>query len=104
MGLVLRWGVYVAVGMFLVGLLLTATSGFSTLDSQGYPDLFQPTSVGQFGAGVLLLGLVVLVVTPVVRVALASVLFAERSDRTYVGLTLFVLAVLLATVVAGRYA
>jgi uncharacterized membrane protein len=101
---VLRWGVVCSVVLLLVGLILSATTGFSDLNGRGYPDLFRPTSVGQFGGGVLVWGLVVLVLTPVTRVGMASALFARRGDRTYVGLTLLVLAVLLLTVVAGRFA
>ncbi|WP_341474682.1 DUF1634 domain-containing protein [Thermus thalpophilus] len=40
-------------------------------------------------------GLYVLVLTPVTRVALATFLFATEGDWTFVGITLFVLMVLL---------
>ncbi len=47
------------------------------------------------GAGVIQLGLLVLLGTPVARVALAAYAFARQRDRLYVAVTLFVLAVLL---------
>ncbi|GLV48904.1 hypothetical protein TJA_20070 [Thermus sp. LT1-2-5] len=42
-------------------------------------------------------GLYVLVLTPVTRVALSALLFAEEGDWTFVAITLFVLTVLLLT-------
>jgi uncharacterized membrane protein len=43
------------------------------------------------------LGLLLLIATPVARVALATVAFATQHDRTYVVLTLIVLALLAAS-------
>ena len=48
---------------------------------------------GQAG-GVIALGLLLLMATPVVRVASSAVLFAWQRDYLYVGLTVFVLLVL----------
>jgi uncharacterized membrane protein len=47
------------------------------------------------GTGIIQLGLVVLLATPVARVALAAFAFAKQRDRLYVVVTLFVLGVLL---------
>lgn len=47
------------------------------------------------GTGVIQLGLLVLLATPVARVALAAYAFARQRDRLYVSVTLIVLAVLL---------
>ena len=47
------------------------------------------------GRGLIQLGLLVLVATPVARVALSLVVFAAQRDRTYVVVTLIVLALLL---------
>ncbi len=47
------------------------------------------------GRGLIQLGLLVLVATPVARVALSLVVFAVQRDRTYVVVTLIVLALLL---------
>lgn len=49
------------------------------------------------GRGVIQLGLLLLVATPVTRVLLSLVGFALQGDRTYVAVTLLVLAVLLAS-------
>ncbi len=47
------------------------------------------------GRGLIQLGLLVLVATPVARVALSLVVFAVQRDRAYVVVTLIVLALLL---------
>ena len=47
------------------------------------------------GRGLIQLGLLVLVATPVARVALSLVAFAVQRDRTYVAVTLVVLVLLL---------
>jgi uncharacterized membrane protein len=46
-------------------------------------------------AAIIQVGLVVLILTPVARVALSAIAFALERDRLYVGLTLAVLAILL---------
>jgi len=47
------------------------------------------------GSGLIQLGLLVLIATPVARVALAAYAFARQRDRLYLAVTLCVLAVLL---------
>jgi uncharacterized membrane protein len=47
------------------------------------------------GRGFIQLGLLLLIATPVARVAFSVWGFAEEKDKMYVGITLFVLAVLL---------
>ena len=48
-------------------------------------------------ATLIQLGLLLLIATPIARVALAAVAFATQRDRTYVVITLIVLAVLAAS-------
>ena len=48
-------------------------------------------------AALIQLGLLLLIATPIARVALAAVAFATQRDRTYVIITLIVLAVLAAS-------
>ena len=52
-------------------------------------------------AGLIQLGLLILLATPVARVALSLVVFALQRDRLYVAVTVVVLAVLLCSVVGG---
>jgi uncharacterized membrane protein len=46
-------------------------------------------------------GMLLLIATPVIRVALSVVFFLVQRDWLYVAITLFVLAVLLLSLVAG---
>jgi uncharacterized membrane protein len=53
------------------------------------------------GRGIIQLGLLLLIATPIARVAFSVVAFAQQRDRTYVMVTLIVLAVLLYSLVGG---
>jgi uncharacterized membrane protein len=53
------------------------------------------------GRGVIQLGLLLLLATPVARVAFSAFAFAQQGDRMYVIITLAVLAVLLYSLVGG---
>jgi uncharacterized membrane protein len=113
----LKYGLIVSTSLIVLGvaLLFARTPG-------GFPESLQqlvssnygkPTlSAGALFSGltaadpgsVLELGLIVLLATPVARVAASVVLFAEEKDRTYVAITLFVLAVLLvSTFIIGPF-
>jgi len=54
------------------------------------------------GRGLIQLGLLLLIATPVARVAFAVVAFAIQRDRLYVVVTLIVLAVLTYSLVGGQ--
>jgi len=54
------------------------------------------------GMGLIQLGLVLLLATPVARVAFSVVAFALQRDRLYVLVTLLVLTILLYSIVGGR--
>jgi uncharacterized membrane protein len=54
------------------------------------------------GRGVIQLGLVLLILTPVARVAFSAVAFSIQRDRMYVVVTLLVLAILLCSLISGQ--
>jgi uncharacterized membrane protein len=54
------------------------------------------------GRNIIQLGLLILIATPVARVAFSVVAFALERDRLYVGITLVVLAVLLFSLAGGH--
>ncbi len=54
------------------------------------------------GQAVIVLGLLLLIATPVARVAVSAVAFAKERDRTYVTITLVVLALLLVSFALGK--
>ena len=55
------------------------------------------------GRGIIQLGLLVLIATPVARVAFSVIAFARERDWTYVVLTLIVLSVLLYSLLFARF-
>lgn len=57
------------------------------------PGILRATAAGS-GRGLVQFGLLLLIATPVARVAFSVVAFLRQRDWTYVALTLFVLAVL----------
>lgn len=63
-------------------------------DLRGYHAIVRDALSGS-GRGIVQLGLLILVATPVARVAFTAVAFAVERDRTYVLVALLVLALLL---------
>src|SRR5574338_1113226 len=101
----LRVGVLLAAALVLLGgVLYLIRSGGSHPDYRrfsGVPgDLQHPARILSLALhfspeAVIQLGVLVLLATPVLRVAFSLVAFARERDRTYVGLTAVVLLVLL---------
>jgi len=54
------------------------------------------------GRGIIQLGLLLLIATPVARVAFSIAAFAMQRDRLYVVVTLMVLAILLYSLTSGQ--
>jgi uncharacterized membrane protein len=119
---VLRAGVIVSAAIVLVGILLFAArqeTGYAKVTPHHLPGIlayhrtsgpgFFPTSLASVARGaaegkpyaVICFGLLVLIATPVVRVALSVFFFLVQGDWLYVGITLFVLAVLLLSLFTG---
>jgi uncharacterized membrane protein len=104
-GTLLRVGVLLAALVVLAGavLYLMRHSGDvpdyrvfrgEPLDLRGYGAILRDAFSGS-GRGIVQLGLLILVATPVARVAFTAVAFAVERDRTYVLVALLVLALLL---------
>ena len=111
-GRLLQAGVVIAAGVTIVGVIL-----FVMQHGRTPPDLStfrgEPahlTSIGGILGGVFSLrsdsiaqlGIVLLIATPVARVAFTLVAFAVQRDRTYVAITLLVLFLLLYGLVYGK--
>jgi len=114
-GWVLQWGVILSAAVIFIGLLMLSLQ----------PDKFAPQKLSEFPqtfggvwAGLLVLrpqavitlGLLLLIATPVTRVAVSIVAFAAEHDRRFVIITLGVLLILLfsiffvgAVVVVGQH-
>ena len=114
--LVLRIGVSVAVALVVAGLGLTFARhpGYAHLTGSSYHPLTRlrstfPHTIGQLGhalaigdgRGLIGLGLLVLIATPVLRVAVAVLTFAYEKDPPMTIVTLFVLAVLVGSFFVG---
>ncbi len=70
-------------------------------DFRSFSGVFKE-ALGGHGRGIIAVGLLLLIATPIARVAFSLVVFLLRRDRVYVAVTLLVLAVLLFGVVGGR--
>ena len=104
-GTLLRWGVILAAATVLVGGVMYFGSCGSTIPDYKVfrgvpPELRVVTGIVREAVslnplGVIQFGLLLLIATPVARVAFSVAAFALQRDRTYVAVTLFVLAVVL---------
>jgi uncharacterized membrane protein len=112
----LRVGVISSLSMILLGLVLTFArhpeySGnpeqltVLTAKSAPFPhsvrDVFAGVRTLQ-GQAVIALGLLILIITPVLRVAISIVAFAIQHDQVYVAITCIVLALLILSFVLGH--
>lgn len=104
-GTLLRWGVILAAAMVLVGgAMYFASCGSTIPDYKVFrgepPELRVVTGIVREAVslnplGLIQFGLLLLIATPLARVAFSVAAFALQRDRTYVVVTLFVLAVVL---------
>ena len=114
-GWVLQGGVLLSAAIIVIGVLLEALqpNKFAPQKLQLFPHTFDQVWVGLLilrPQAVIALGLLVLIATPVVRVAVSVVAFAVEHDRRFVVITLIVLLILLfsifyvgAVVVVGQH-
>ncbi len=111
LGNILRAGVILsAVIVLLGGILYFFQSGGRTPEfhvfrgvpgcTLGNMDIIRGV-LGLRGQCIIMLGLLLLIATPVARVLFSAVAFALERDRTYVVITLVVLALLLVSLLSG---
>ncbi|MGB9850340.1 MAG: DUF1634 domain-containing protein [Moorellaceae bacterium] len=101
----LRWGVVASAVIIALGLILLLATGHT-----GYPPGFYPTRIPQVlrdalrlkPFAVIDLGLLLLIATPIFRVAASVVAFIWDQDLPYVLITLYVLTMLLLSLVLGK--
>ncbi|MBU6474940.1 MAG: DUF1634 domain-containing protein [Alphaproteobacteria bacterium] len=95
---VLRGGVLLSIAVILAGIVC-----FYVMKSSGGAHFSYPDTLSALWRGlaqgrplaIVMLGLVILLATPVIRVAVSIAAFAVEGDRTYVGITGIVLLLLL---------
>ena len=106
--MLLRIGVLLSVGIIAVGMAIAFVHepvSFSTSPGAHFPNTIGEVIAGvRYGSGqaIMMAGLLVLIATPVARVALSIVLFIIERDRLYTAITATVLVVLLISFVVGR--
>jgi uncharacterized membrane protein len=107
----LKYGVIVSTTLVVLGAILTFAHPLQSFPNSlsqlvstnfGKPTLDLATLFAGISTGnpssILQLGLIILLATPVARVAASVILFAAERDRIYVAITLFVLIVLLVSI------
>lgn len=102
---ILRVGVSVSATIIVIGLLKLFITGKS-----GYPGTSYPYTVTELISGIIkfksyaiiLLGLLILLFTPIMRVIMSVFIFWQEKDYTYVKITLFVLLILIAGMLLGK--
>jgi len=105
---VLRGGVLFSAGLLILGALLYFARvlwGGAPADPLSFPhtlgDVFSGLGHGD-PLAILVLGLIVLLLTPVARVAISIFAFARERDWLYVAITTLVLLILLVSFLLGR--
>jgi uncharacterized membrane protein len=110
-GAVLRIGVGIAAAVTLLGMLLHLASA-AHVPAPGHVFVGEPGDLRTIPGvladafawrprGILQLGVLLLIATPIARVALLIVAFAFERDALYVAVSAFVLAVLLHSLLGG---
>lgn len=101
----LRIGVIISAIVIIFGLFLLFIQG-----SGGYPEDTYPTSLPDIFRGtlafkpyaVITFGLILLILTPVLRVAVSIWVFMREGDKLYVGITSIVLVILIVSFLLGK--
>ena len=105
MGLLLRWGVIAACVVMTIGAAIYlkrhATEPVSYAQFRGEPEAYRTVpgvlraAFGESGRGIIQLGCLIMIATPVLRVAFAIWVFAVEKDRLYVAVSCTVFVLLL---------
>ncbi len=102
----LRTGVLTGAFLCLVGLTVWAAGGFKSASFAPTSDIYKAIVSGWSGnlTGIVYLGVVALIATPIARVVISVAYFSAERDKRYVAITLVVLTMLLFALVSGRAA
>jgi uncharacterized membrane protein len=97
-GRVLAAGVYTTSALFLMGMILLLVHGGSGVSGASYSfsgiTEFITRLIHLDPIPFLVLGTVALIATPILRVVISIFAFAREGDRTYVGITVIVAAII----------
>ncbi|MGA7922458.1 MAG: DUF1634 domain-containing protein [Thermoplasmata archaeon] len=101
---IVRFGMFLGLGLIVLGLVLYASSGEGLSLTSGTPVHLHelPGSLRSFApVAVLLVGFLVLLATPITRVLASLIEFESIHDRPFVMITGFVLVLLCVSIVVG---
>ncbi|MCF6514748.1 DUF1634 domain-containing protein [Lactobacillus sp. S2-2] len=103
-GKILRYGVIISSIVMIIGLIMYVIMG-----STGYTESFHYNSISELINGIInfkpyaimMLGLLLLILTPVLRVVVSIYSFYKEKDYLYVYITVFVLIILIISFIIG---
>lgn len=106
-GWILQGGVLISSAVIIIGLILLPfhPGGLSTQRIETFPHTFGqlwPELAVFHPQAIIVLGLLLLIATPVIRVAASVVAFGLEHDRRFVIITLIVLGILIASFFLGK--
>lgn len=106
-GGILQGGVLVSTAVIIIGVILLSFQGGGLTPEHiaTFPHTLGTLWVGLLGfhpQAIITLGLLLLIVTPVLRVAVSAIAFELEHDSTYVLITLLVLAILITSFFLGK--
>ena len=99
----LRAGVVLGASLALIGLTIWATQGFGNpvpIESYDILSVVELATTGS-ASGIVYLGVIILMATPILRVSLSTVYFSKEMDGKFVVITIIVLAMLLFALFSG---
>lgn len=118
-GKILRFGVFLSCGITLFGGVIYLLQYHGTIPDYKATPSDVPFSGAAFylrefstiiprvlqldGAAIIQLGVIVLIATPVIRVAFSAIAFLIEKDYLYVAITLIVLSIILANMFLGLH-
>ncbi|KJY48442.1 uncharacterized protein JG29_15030 [Bombilactobacillus mellis] len=105
-GKILRIGVIISVAVMIIGLLMLMIEGNGGYSANQFPTSFKAIGQGLLALkpdAVLMLGVFLLILTPVLRVVVSIYAFFKEHDYLYTYITTFVLIILLGAMIAGYW-
>lgn len=101
----LRLGVIISAIFIFLGLFLFIVTGKSGYQGDYFPTTFQEVFQGFIHVkafAIILVGLILLIFTPIFRVGVTILIFWKNKDYTFLKITIFVFAVLIFSFIMGK--
>ncbi|MGR3742469.1 DUF1634 domain-containing protein [Companilactobacillus sp. DQM5] len=105
-GKILRLGVMISVAVILIGIVMYLINNGSGYSQDTFPITLTEIIKGVFNGksyAIMMLGLLLLIFTPVLRVIVSIYAFAKEKDIMYTVITIIVLLILIVAMTIGFY-